>query len=139
MRKNAYKGTTFTLTLPKRMSDSAKKKILIVEDDADIREGLIELLENEGYAVDEAENGKVALSKLSNGMPFAILLDLMMPVMDGFAFLMEFEKLKAAASQDVPVLVLTAAGDRASQVKGIRAVIRKPVDIDQLLEELNKL
>ena len=116
-----------------------KKKILIVEDDSEIREGLRDLLVDEGYRIELAENGKVALEKLNGELPFVILLDLMMSVMDGFTFLAELEKTMPKVFKDVPVLVLTAAGDRANHVQGARQVIKKPIDVDALLAELEKL
>jgi GAF domain-containing protein/DNA-binding response OmpR family regulator/anti-sigma regulatory factor (Ser/Thr protein kinase) len=80
--------------------------VLIVEDDAPLRELLRRMLEREGYAVVEAEHGRAALDRLREGAPGVILLDLMMPVMDGFEFLVELRR--GAAWRGIPVIVLTA-------------------------------
>jgi CheY-like chemotaxis protein len=80
--------------------------VLVVEDDAPLRELLRRMLEREGYTVVEADNGRAALDRLQKGIPGAILLDLMMPVMDGFEFLTELRR--EDAWRHVPVIVLTA-------------------------------
>src|SRR5262249_47151194 len=82
------------------------RPVLIVEDDAPLRELLRRMLEREGYAVVEADNGQAALERLRDGTPGVILLDLMMPVMDGFEFLVE--RRREDLGRDVPVIVLTA-------------------------------
>jgi CheY-like chemotaxis protein len=79
---------------------------LIVEDDASLRELLRSMLEREGYAVVEADNGQAALARLREGAPGVILLDLMMPVMDGFELLAELRREDGWRS--IPVIVLTA-------------------------------
>ncbi|UHC14576.1 response regulator [Methylobacterium currus] len=80
--------------------------VLLVDDDADARERLRRSLSRDGWTVREAENGAAGLARLDEGRPSLILLDLMMPVMDGFAFL---TKLRARPDvADVPVVVLTA-------------------------------
>jgi PAS domain S-box-containing protein len=79
---------------------------LIVEDDAGLRELLRRQLHKAGWAVHEAENGQVALACLSTMQPTLILLDLMMPEMDGFTFLTELHK--TAAWRDIPVIILSA-------------------------------
>lgn len=65
----------------------AKKRILIIEDEKPLREAFAFLLESEGFAVELAENGKVGLAKLSSFNPHLILLDMLMPVMNGAEFL----------------------------------------------------
>jgi DNA-binding response OmpR family regulator len=80
--------------------------VLIVEDDTALRELLRRMLEREGYAVLEAEHGRAALDRLRDGTPGIILLDLMMPVMDGFEFLVELRR--EDAWRGIPVIVLTA-------------------------------
>ncbi|GEO99523.1 hybrid sensor histidine kinase/response regulator [Methylobacterium haplocladii] len=79
--------------------------VLLVDDDSDARERLRRTLSREGWQVREAENGSVALERLDEARPSLILLDLMMPVMDGFAFL---RALRGRPDGDVPVVVLTA-------------------------------
>jgi signal transduction histidine kinase/DNA-binding response OmpR family regulator len=80
--------------------------VLIVEDDTDIRKLLGRRLEKEGWAVAEAENGRVALERMAENRPELILLDLMMPEMDGFQFLEEVRKHNVWRS--IPVVVITA-------------------------------
>ena len=80
--------------------------VLVVEDDADTRDRLRSLLERDGWSVTEAENGRDGLLRLDEARPGVVLLDLTMPVMDGFTFL---ERMRARPDcADVPVIVLTA-------------------------------
>ena len=80
--------------------------LLLVEDDADVRELLRRMLEQEGWSVMEADNGRVALERLESSTPELVVLDLMMPEMDGFEFLYEFRK--NPRWREVPVIVATA-------------------------------
>ncbi|MGI4800639.1 MAG: response regulator [Janthinobacterium lividum] len=80
--------------------------VLVVDDDADTRERLRTVLEKNGWTVAEASNGAEALEQIRLGVPRVILLDLTMPVMDGFAFLQELREQPGCL--DVPVVVLTA-------------------------------
>jgi CheY-like chemotaxis protein len=80
--------------------------VLVVEDDAPTREMIRRMLEKEGCAVAEAENGKAALERVAEKAPAVIILDLMMPVMDGFEFVLELRKKDAWRS--IPVIVITA-------------------------------
>jgi PAS domain S-box-containing protein len=83
----------------------AEARVLVVDDDADARERLRRSLSREGWTVDEAANGRFALEHYDKARPNLILLDLMMPEMDGFSFL---RALRARPDGDVPVVVLTA-------------------------------
>jgi CheY-like chemotaxis protein len=107
--------------------------ILVVEDDASIREALSEALEHEGYRVVGAQHGLEALSLLAGPeLPCLILLDLMMPVMDGVAF--RAATLKDARLAAVPVVVLTAGGHlMASRVQASQ-VLHKPLRIDAVVK-----
>jgi len=82
------------------------RSVLVVDDDPDVRALLRRSLEREGYAVVEAEHGRAALARLGEATPDLVLLDLMMPEMDGFEFLVELRRLPA--SRHVPVVVITA-------------------------------
>ncbi len=77
-----------------------------MDDDADTRQLFRRMLEPEGYAVVEAENGRAALDRLQEVLPSLILLDLMMPEMDGFEFVAEFRRREAWRA--IPVVVVTA-------------------------------
>ena len=111
--------------------------VFIVEDDVDTREMLGRFLELEGYRVESAANGKLALERLDAGAPACvILLDLMMPVMDGWQF--RREQAQHAALADIPVIVVSAAGrDRIQQIDA-DAYLSKPVDLDELLERVTE-
>ena len=80
--------------------------MLVVDDDVALRQLLRRMLEPEGYAVVEAENGRVALERLRDVSPSLILLDLMMPEMDGFEFVAEFRRHEAWRA--IPIVVITA-------------------------------
>ncbi len=115
-----------------------RKKILIIEDDQDIRDSLLELLE-EDYEVATAANGAEALDLLRNEpKPDLILLDLMMPVMDGFTF--REEQLKNPDWAKIPVVVMSADGHVAAKQAraSADAYLKKPVDIEDLLSVLKK-
>lgn len=108
---------------------------MIVEDDDSIRETLKVFLEYEGYSVIAAENGQQALQFLATiDTPGLILLDLMMPVMDGWQFLETCRRSQTEISR-VPVVVITAYAEKAQSV-GVEAVVKKPVDLDILLNKV---
>jgi len=114
--------------------------VLIVDDDLDIREALAETLKDRGFDVITAANGLEAL-KLIRRMtthPSVILLDLMMPVMDGYGFLEECRKDPALAS--IPLAIVTAGHgvDRSRLGKGA-PIVPKPFDVSQLLGVLHEL
>jgi CheY-like chemotaxis protein len=108
----------------------AFKHVLVVEDDPDLRDSLVEILESEGHGVLSAENGERALELLSWGEPPSlIVLDLMMPVMNGWEFLEIIRR--DARLKSVPVVVVTAARD--AKVEGASYCIEKPLILDKLL------
>lgn len=110
-------------------------QVVVVEDDADVRSALADLLEEEGYAVAVAHNGSAALAALQTlSQPKLIILDLMMPEMNGWELL---HQLKADARlADVPVAVLSAvaAFEQRRGKLDVAAVLPKPVDAGQLLQ-----
>jgi CheY-like chemotaxis protein len=117
------------------MSD---KSVLVVDDDAAIRNVLVEALGDEGYEVREASDGKMALERLADWTPTAIILDLMMPVMDGWQFREQQKTLDYA--RDIPVIILTAIRNLADlRVLGAAAVIRKPFDLKEVLRVLGTI
>jgi CheY-like chemotaxis protein len=106
--------------------------IFVVDDDDTIRETLTELLSDQGYKAVGFENGRDALSSLERTeTPCMILLDLMMPIMDGWQFLRE--RAKSERLQTIPVVVVTAAAspDRAA-LSEATAVLPKPVPFEEL-------
>lgn len=108
------------------------KKILIVEDEANIRELLRLYLEREGYTVLEAENGVEGIKKWKSDKPDMLLLDVMMPVMDGWAVCREIR-----AESDVPIIMLTAKGETADLVSGLEMgaddYIVKPLEMPEVI------
>lgn len=108
------------------------KKILIVEDEANIRELLRLYLEREGYIVIEAENGVEGIKKWKSEKPDMLLLDVMMPVMDGWAVCKEIR-----AESDVPIIMLTAKGETADRVSGLEMgaddYIVKPLEMPEVI------
>ncbi len=114
-------------------------RVLIVDDDDVIRNLLGELLDGEGYAVEAAANGKEALAVLQRWRPDTILLDLMMPKMDGWRF--RAEQQRRADVADVPVVILSAARELEGHgaTLGAAAVVHKPFDLDILLDTLARL
>jgi CheY-like chemotaxis protein len=123
------------------MTDSAatpRIPILVVEDDEDIRTSLVQVLEDEGYAVSSAQNGRVALNVLAalegNVRPRLILLDLMMPVLDGRGFMEEQARVPDLSR--IPVLILSASGTAESTPRPANlstAILKKPFTLDRLL------
>lgn len=112
--------------------------IMLVEDDESIRETLAELLKQEGYGVVLACNGKEALDCLRAGShPCLILLDLMMPVMDGAAF--RDQQLADTAINDIPVIMITAANRSLAMTVRCDAVLYKPIAIDTVLRTIQQL
>lgn len=103
--------------------------MLVVDDDPDILQTLGLCLSSEGYRVLMAANGKEALDILDREHPSVILLDLMMPVMDGFQSLDELPNTRAGS---VPVVVLTASELRAPPASVLRT-FKKPIPLDLLL------
>ena len=115
--------------------EMAKKGVFLIEDDQDIRSSIIDILEEEGFAIDWAANGQEALDKLRccQQKPSLILLDLRLPVKDGLEF--RAEQMKEPNLADIPVVVISADGRLQEKTAdlGIRGLLRKPVDIEELL------
>jgi CheY-like chemotaxis protein len=107
--------------------------VMVVDDDDDIRETLAGLLEDEGYQVVSFPHGKVALDALQGGLaPRVILLDLMMPVMDGAEF--RRAQLADPTLAAIPVILITAAGLEPIRRGDYSEVLRKPLKIDRVLQ-----
>jgi CheY-like chemotaxis protein len=109
--------------------------VFVVEDDADTRDMVSRFLEMEGYRVETAANGRQALDRLAAGVrPSVIVLDLMMPVMDGWQF--RREQVRNAAFAGIPVIVVSAAGRERFDAINANAYLTKPVDLELLLKEI---
>jgi two-component system response regulator MprA len=120
---------------------SHDRTVLIVDDDPDIREVVGEVLDSQGWRVRIAESGVEALASLKSERepPDVILLDLMMPEMDGWSFRAEQRKLPEAAA--VPVIVFTAysVSSQALEQLDAAAMVRKPVRFETLVAELARV
>jgi CheY-like chemotaxis protein len=115
------------------------KSVLVVDDEPAIRMLIADALDFEGYNVVTAVHGADALAKLASGRPDAVVLDLMMPVMDGRAFLSACHRDPRLAQ--IPVLVVSASHDLAASAPelGARACLAKPFDLDVLLAIVDRL
>ena len=118
------------------------RQALLVDDDEMMRRGMRLALEQDGWQVAEAENGRVALARLAEKRPDIIMLDLMMPEMDGFEFLVEMRS--HAEWRDIPVLVVTAkdlTAEERSQLNGdVERVLQKgAAELDELLAEIGRV
>ena len=117
----------------------AMPRILIVEDNPDLAYGLRTGLEIEGYDVHVAENGETGLDRARSWVPDLVMLDLMLPGMDGYRVLRTLRE----GGSDVPVLILTARGEEADKVLGFRLgaddYVTKPCGVLELLARVGAL
>jgi DNA-binding response OmpR family regulator len=108
-------------------------RVLVVEDDLHVRRDLADVLEEEGYLVDVASHGLEALERARRALPDVVLLDLSLPVMDGWAFRRELLGLEGG---ERPRIILVTAdlhtSEKASRL-GASAYVQKPFDVDELL------
>ena len=121
-------------------------KVLVVDDDPDIIEMLVTMLEDASYEVFSANNGKEGVEKAKEAKPDIIVLDLMMPEMDGFEACGEIKKDPELSA--IPILILTGISQELSQTRYARSTglglesddyIEKPVDPDVLLKRIAAL
>ncbi len=112
-------------------------RVLVVDDDPDIRALLASALADDGYEVASAKNGRDALDVLSRWPADVVILDLMMPVMDGWTFAHELHDKRI----DVPIVVLSAVNDvkRHAERVGAVDIITKPFDLDTLLPKIARI
>ncbi len=116
------------------------KHILIVEDDRDVAQSIADVLEQEGYRTALSPNGREALDYLQRGnRPDLILLDLMMPVMDGWEF--RSEQVRTPELAAIPVVAVSADGNIVRKASTLRAdgSVAKPATIDELLDEVERV
>jgi len=115
------------------------KRVLVVEDNADLAYGLRNNLEIEGYEVEIASDGATGLQRARDSSPDLVILDLMLPQMDGFRVLRELR----AASLTMPVLILTARGEESDKVRGLKLgaddYVTKPFGLLELLARVEAL
>ena len=124
------------------------EKILVVDDDPDILDALTMILESKGYAVITAQNGIEALANLKADKPDLMVLDLLMPKMDGFAVCKELQDARWSKYRNVPILILTSVREEASRRRyeletglelDVDDYVEKPISPDILLERVERL
>src|SRR3989442_5335127 len=115
------------------------KRILVIEDNPDLAYGLRNNLEIEGYEVEVAKDGTRGLSRARTANPDLVVLDLMLPGMDGFRVLRALRE----HGHGMPVLILTARGEEADKVRGLRLgaddYVTKPFGVLELLARIEAL
>jgi CheY-like chemotaxis protein len=111
--------------------------ILVVDDDADFRDALYEVLSEAGYPVQQAGNGEEALLKIADEIPGIVLLDLKMPVLDGWGVMERMRQDKRWTG--IPILILSAYGfEWESELTGAQGYIPKSVGMDEILERIRR-
>jgi len=123
-------------------------KILVVDDDSDVLEALNMILEHRDCQVITARDGIEGLAYLKAEKPDLMILDLLMPKMDGFALLKELRETRWSEFSDMPILILTSVREEASRRRyeletgvelGVDDYVEKPISPDILLERVERL
>src|SRR5918911_1044782 len=121
-----------------RKGSMATSYVLVVDDDPAIRGLVGDALRSEGYAVDLAAHGREALEAMRASRPSTVVLDLMMPVMDGFSFMQacHLEQL----CDGVPIVVISAVHEALDQIRDmpVQACIAKPFDLEELVRTVGQ-
>lgn len=124
------------------------EKILVVDDDPDILDAVTMILESQGYKVVTAQNGLEGLAEVEAEKPALMILDLLMPKMDGFALYRELQDPKWSKYKDMPILILSSVREEASRRRyeletgvelGVDDYIEKPFSPDILLKRVGRL
>ena len=124
------------------------EKILVVDDDPDILDAVSMILESQGYQVVTARDGVEGLANLKAEMPNLMILDLLMPKMDGFGVLKELQDPRWSKYRNIPILILTSVREEASRRRyeletglelGVDDYVEKPMAPDVLLERVGQL
>ena len=125
-----------------------QEKILLVDDDPDILDALTMILEAKGYQVVTAQDGIEGLANLKAEKPDLLILDLLMPKMDGFAVCKELQDPRWSKFKDIPILILTSVREEASRRRyeletglelDVDDYVEKPISPDVLLERVGRL
>jgi len=123
-------------------------KVLVVDDDPDIRDVLEALLESEGFETVLANDGEQALEAIKKENPDLMILDLLMPVMDGFAVCKQLQDPRWSKWKNMPVLILTSVREEVSQRRyeletglslDVDDYVEKPIDPDVVIDRVKKL
>lgn len=124
------------------------EKILVVDDDPDMRDAITIILESRGYQIVTAQDGLEALANLKAEKPDLMMLDLLMPKMDGFAVMKELQDARWAKYREIPILILSSVREEASRRRyeletalslEVDDYVEKPIAPDVLLERVEKL
>ena len=124
------------------------EKILVVDDDPDMRDAITIILESRGYQIVTAQDGLEALANLKAEKPDLMMLDLLMPKMDGFAVLKELQDARWSKYREIPILILSSVREEASRRRyeletalalEVDDYIEKPISPELLLERVEKL
>jgi len=110
-----------------------RQTVLVVEDDASIREVISDVLEDNGFRVLPAANGSDALQQLDMVRPDVMVLDLLMPVMHGWAFMETYQEKTGGAPIPIVVVSVNPALPRSYNRLGVSRVVSKPFDVDHLV------
>lgn len=138
LRKNRAAQPSENVLASLNSQHSGSNVVLVVDDDPDILEALSEILEAEGFEIRRARNGKEALERLEPNPPQLILLDLMMPVMDGWEFAQRMKQRPSVAG--IPIIVLSAdrnVGNKAAEI-GAVGHLAKPFELNDLLDMVRR-
>jgi len=118
----------------------ANETILVIEDDSSVRTLLSKALAGKGYQVETSEDGLEGLTRLESLRPDLIIVDIMMPRLDGMTFVRAIKQHER--TQPIPVIFLTAKNDPKTMIQGInlgaRFYVTKPFQIDELLAKVQK-
>jgi DNA-binding response OmpR family regulator len=123
-------------------------KILIVDDDPDIVDAVSMVLESQGYQVTSAGDGVEGLASLKADKPDLMILDLLMPKMDGFAVMKELQDARWSKYRDIPILILTSVREDAARRRyelematelNVDDYVEKPISPDILLQRVERL
>jgi CheY-like chemotaxis protein len=150
-------GSKFSFTLPK-ISVAAKAKVeegvigaakvLVADDDPDMLKVITLILESHGYQVSTAENGEEALAKIGEGRPDLLILDLLMPKMDGFEVCKRLNQQAGSGGSKIPILILSAVREDSSRRRyeletklslGVDDYVEKPISPPVLLQRVDKI
>jgi len=112
-------------------------RILVADDDDSLRETLVEILRFEGYEVEAARDGRQAVLSATRSRPSVVLLDMRMPILDGW----QVARQLAALGVNVPIVVMSAQVDAEAAARGLRAAgwLEKPFKLEELLPTIGRL
>jgi len=123
------------------VSERTRQRILVVDDDEHIQKSLSQYLEMEEFDVDVASSGQEALERAGSQTPDLVLLDIMMPEMDGFEVVERLHQ--EAPTAKVPIILLTARGQDTDVIRGyhmgVSSYLTKPFNLDELVETIREV